>query len=381
MQVLVIAPMPTHPATQGSRQRAYDIARAFQRKGDQVTFLYWNAEGLQGDALRDMATAWDDVHIVSPHGFRERRSHKDHYGIDDWYHDAIGKKVRELDALHHYDVCVLNYVWLSRALVSLSERCVKVIDTHDLFGDRAEKFHAIGREPEWYYTSVEEERRGLDRGDLIVAIQHEEADELITRTSREVFEVGFLSHPFPSQRRQRAGESSVRVGYIGSGNPFNASSVLALCDLMAQRSWPADVEFVVAGSICDVLRTIPGQPFKLLGRVDDLDDFYAELDLAINPMMGGTGLKIKTIEALAHGGGMIGTRSAFAGIPTDLPEQSSETLEEFVDHLAKAVVSRDRLNAIRTHSIETFARYIQHQSANFDALYGRIRELRGRRKP
>jgi hypothetical protein len=35
-----------------------------------------------------------------------------------------------------------------------------------------------------------------------------------------------------------------------------------------------------------------------LGFVQELQTFYGAIDIAINPMVGGTGLKIKTVEPL-----------------------------------------------------------------------------------
>ena len=194
----------------------------------------------------------------------------------------------------------------------LPDDCIKIIDTHDLFGGRAEKFTSIGRKPEWYYTSVEEETRGLDRADFVVAIQSDEALELKERTRSEVVEVGYLLPPSPVRRRRAEDDDAISLGYIGSANPFNVASVSHFCEVLSGRTLPQDVRLLASGSICDLLKTMPRQPFTLLGRVKHLDEFYESIDVAINPMTGGTGLKIKTIEALSHGVAVVGTAEAFA---------------------------------------------------------------------
>lgn len=376
MNILMIAPMPTHPATQGSRQRAFDMARAFQKKGDSVTFLYWAAEGLEPGGRQAMAEAWDDVQIVSCDGHVPRRSNPAYFGIDDWYHEAIGERIKALRVERTFDACVVNYVWLSRALLALPDDCVKIIDTHDLFGDRAEKFTAIGRRPEWYYTSIPEERRGLDRADLVIAIQAEEAIEAQRRTNSEVSEVGFLARPYPVRRRRKASDAEIIIGYIGSSNPFNVTSLVAFCEGLSSVDIPTNVRFVAAGPICDVLQAIPMQPFELLGRVPNLDDFYAAIDIALNPMMGGTGLKIKTVEALAHGVGLIGTVSAFTGIPTDVPEQGCRTIEQVVQAVEHVWTQPGAVDLLRKRSMSVFESYISTQERHFSDIYKRIGALR-----
>lgn len=380
MNVLVIAPMPSHPATQGNRQRALDIGRAFQRHGATITYLYWTAEGLAGDVAKKMGLAWEEVSLVQPHGFKERRSHEPFYGIDDWYHEAIGERVKELCKTRHFDVCIVNYVWLSAALECLPPDCVRVIDTHDVFGGRAEQFYKIGLKPQWYYTSPSEETIGLDRADFAIAIQDEEAELLKTRTRAVVETVGFLARPIALGPRPPGDEDHIHVGYIGSSNPFNVASVLEFCAALERRPLPEKVRLLAAGPICSVLRSIPGQPFELLGLVDELASFYEQIDISINPMTGGTGLKIKTIEALAFGVSVVGTPDAFAGIPTEQPEHRCADADAVVAAIAASCASPETLAASRRSSQTVFQSYLRTQRRNFETLYAEIRALAADRK-
>jgi hypothetical protein len=70
-------------------------------------------------------------------------------------------------------------------------------------------------------------------------------------------------------------------------------------------AWPrirraiADAELLVAGAVS---RTVPHDApgVTRLGSVPDLRPLYAQARLVINPAVAGTGLKIKTLEALCH---------------------------------------------------------------------------------
>ena len=101
-------------------------------------------------------------------------------------------------------------------------------------------------------------------------------------------------------------------GYLGSGNPWNARSIQILDGELT--SGPG-VDWLLAGSILKQPLALKSSPY-LLGFVKELKDFYPNVHCVINPMSGGTGLKIKTVEALSFGKPVIGTVDAFVGLPT-----------------------------------------------------------------
>src|SRR5690606_23045427 len=101
-------------------------------------------------------------------------------------------------------------------------------------------------------------------------------------------------------------------------NPMNSRALgrfLAALDLPALVA--AGGEIRIAGSAAQNLAPTPG--LTLLGPVADADELYAGVDLVLNPHEGGTGLKIKTVEALARGRPVIGTAEAFAGLAAEAP--------------------------------------------------------------
>jgi glycosyltransferase involved in cell wall biosynthesis len=69
----------------------------------------------------------------------------------------------------------------------------------------------------------------------------------------------------------------------------------------------------------------------VLGPVPDAEDFYRAVECVLNPMAGGTGLKIKTVEALAAGLPVLGTRDAFAGLPAEHPGHGAADVASLVE--------------------------------------------------
>jgi hypothetical protein len=375
VNVLFIAPLPTHPPIQGSRQRALDVCRAFQRRGARVTVLVWEGEQFDAAAIEAMQVAWDDVVIVrrDPAYRRQRRSHAAFYALDDWYDPALTRVVADLARVRRFDVCVTTYVWMSAALEALPEDCARVIDTQDVFGGRAAQFYLRGQAPVWYYTTPSEEGRGLDRADLVVAIQQSEADVLQARARARVMTVGFLGEA--RRLPPRAADGTLVAGFIGSGNPFNVASVLTMVEAMRAALGRRACPLLAAGPICDVLRRTPGNPFELMGVVADVETFYAAIDVALNPMQGGTGLKIKTVEALAFGRAMIGTEAAFEGVETQEPRHRCADVAAVMAALRDCAAKPEALARLQDASRATFDAYRDQQALAFDALNAAILDV------
>ncbi|MFC7539079.1 hypothetical protein ACFQU2_05880 [Siccirubricoccus deserti] len=51
-----------------------------------------------------------------------------------------------------------GYVWMSAVLEAVPD-ALRLLDTHDLFGDRHLAAHALGVDPSWFFTTVAEEAR------------------------------------------------------------------------------------------------------------------------------------------------------------------------------------------------------------------------------
>ncbi|HEX4078333.1 MAG TPA: glycosyltransferase [Rhizomicrobium sp.] len=372
LDVLVITPTPTHPAIQGNRQRVFEMCRAMESAGADVTLLYYATEAASAASAREMRTAWSRVEIVFPRNVVHGRSLVRYPAIDDWYDDEITAAALRLCAQKQFDVCLVNYVWYSKLFEYLPANMVRVIDTHDLFGARAVKFAEIGLDPAWFHTSIEQEKLGLDRADFVIAIQDSEAVELRQRTNSAVHSVGSLAPCDFLPARPRFAAERLSVGYVGSGNPFNAASMLAFAGLLRTRPHICDrVEFLVAGQVCNTLAGVPHR-LRLLGVVDSISEFYRSIDVAINPMLGGTGLKMKSLEALAFGKPLVATADAMAGIPGD---HAGHRLTNQTDLLEYLVGLADRPAGLQREmevARQVYRAYRRSQLTAFNRLWSDI---------
>jgi hypothetical protein len=233
--------------------------------------------------------------------------------------DALVEVVLTLEASISPGIVLANYVFMTRVFPLLRSDAFKVIDTHDVFSTKRGKVSRFG------LNSLEltqtEEAELLSRGDLAIAIQPEEAEEL--RRIVPSLRIATAGVDFSVNYDQIIPESSARqsqtVLIIASQNKENEKGV---GDFL-RFAWPiirrevSTAELHIVGPICDVVHPNDARVHRL-GRVDDLSTVYAQAGVVVNPNVAGTGLKIKTLESLGHLRPIVSWPSGVEGLSPEL---------------------------------------------------------------
>jgi hypothetical protein len=210
------------------------------------------------------------------------------------------RMVEKVVAQEQPDVVMAFYGIFSKCLETLPKNVLKVIDTIEVFS--MPRTDVRGKNAEMYIqATAEEERLALLRADIIVAIQENEAKYLrLLVPERRVLTVG-VDFTAASELSMPA-HGSPAIGIMGSSNPYNQEGLLNFLE----HCWPLvldslpDARLVLAGRLCEIVQE-EQRNVHLLGWVRDEIDFYKQIHLVVNPAIRGTGLKIKCVEALAHG--------------------------------------------------------------------------------
>lgn len=219
------------------------------------------------------------------------------------------------------------FAWSAEALPVYPPGVVRILDTHDVQHHRHEVFERARREYgdaavsdlDRLKATAEEEAALLDRADIVVAISPKETEILgnligphkVVHTGVGTREVTPLPGP----------AGSTEVLFIGNHYEPNIFAIRKfiieqLPILVARRP---DAKLRVVGRVCDALTDLPHPNVEYLGRVEALAEYYASAAVVLNPVLFGTGISIKTIEALGFGKCVVGTDSAL--------EQFSEPIE------------------------------------------------------
>jgi hypothetical protein len=365
-RLLIVSPIASHPADQGNAARIQSLGGALMARGIACEFLCFATEGLAPSQQAAMAGFWHALH-VEPGVDTGESSMPGCWGLDDWCPPALVERVAGLQRARRYDAVLVNYVWLSAALAG-SGGALRILDTHDLFGGRDAVARDQGLDPSWFFTSVAEESRGLDRAELVLGIQAEEAEVLRRRCTVEVAVLGhmlplrFLGAPAPAP--------AMPFGYLGSANPWNLAAVRTLDAALAPAP---ELPWLLAGRILRRQDLLLASRPRLLPQLPDAAAFYAQVDCVLNPMAGGTGLKVKTVEALAFGNPVLGTRDAFAGLPAEHPGHACADAAGLVACMREFRRSPAFARELRLASRLLALRHAAAVTAQQDALAARLR--------
>jgi len=359
MNILIVSPVPTHPSTRGNSARILYIADKMKEWGHDVWFLHTSYQ--EGDPAA-MAAWWGDrfIHHQYKKPWRKFRFfgipvpdrwHHSllkrgwlHQRIDQLYDNSLDDLLQESHRKHRFDAVLVEYVNFSKALLLFGQETLKLIDTHDIYSDRHKRLIKAGLPPEWFFLSRREEKKGLLRADKIMAIQDIERDFFIAllEGKRTVKTVGFFLKvtPFPPEEQGR------RVVYIGANATLNVQAISAFLNDIWPRLHQADplLELHIWGGVTSELAKIPPPGVFMHQECRDVTEAYTGAGIAINPMIAGTGLKTKTIEALAFGLPVVASPVAVEGLPSaggesEVPWRVARTPAEWVETIL--VLARD----------------------------------------
>lgn len=209
---------------------------------------------------------------------------------------------------------IADYCYQTPALpYALQPSVGALVVMHDLFWRRRSDFAKAGLEESAHSQIAQsEEMKLLGQADVILAIQAEEA--ALVRDSLPNTPVIVTPMPAKVERQPSPGERPVLL-FVGSDTAANVHGA----DWFIQNCWPEirrrrpDAEFWVVGGVRNSLTTkAPG--VSLLGIVPDLTAVYRKCAVVVSPLILGSGLKVKLIEALGMGKAVVATTVTVAGV-------------------------------------------------------------------
>lgn len=345
------------PANQGNSRRIMQLVGFYQRQGFELDLLYHNEEGYDSALSHALAKVFSRVSVIR--STAPKTIHSGHVcHISDWYDSALGGAAREMHRLRGYKVVHANYIWYSPVLDNFGGDVVKVLDTHDAFGERREKYLAAKMQPQWFSTSYAEEDTALRRADAALAIQKEEAASFVARGHKNILYLPYVE-PLVRPFTQDAPTRPLTFGYLGSGNDWNILSINDLMMRLTSGGATFSHPVVVAGGVTRHVRDF--QNVVKIGFVQQLHNFYDAIDVALNPMVGGTGLKIKTVEPLCYGKPVLCTQAGAEGVShlwkmpvyPDNPAMAADMLTRFAGNGRDGIAELVDLAAATRHALDT----------------------------
>lgn len=192
-----------------------------------------------------------------------------------------------------YDYIIIPYIWLSYLIDTKPKTNAKfIIDTHDSFSGRTKSLETIGQK----FTSsctVEEEKFCLRNFDYIMAISESE---------KQTFEDMGYNNVFVAKYFYKPQQSKKKLGMIGSQSVHNIDALWWFYENVFKQI-EEDYYLYICGDLAKCQQVQDSYKGKknivLYEYIWNIEDFYNMVDICINPVRAGSGLKIKNIEAIS----------------------------------------------------------------------------------
>ena len=368
MKLLIVSKCPTHPTTAGNRWGTLAMTELFKQLGVDVHFLYVQEMPMRRskapfeEDLQATRAYWGDhFHLfkVSTRDklrmnllklYRRLFCHW-HYGVDDNYPYGLARVVNRLDRQYHFDICIVNYTYLTR-LFRYIHIPKQAVFTHDCMA-----YKDLKTGEKTYCITAHTEAVAAQRCKHIFVVQDQEAAyfSLIAPHSIVYNIYGRYTYlPTPPALNHD-------LLFLSGNNHYNQNGLRwFLADIWpsVRQAFP-DARLLIGGGICSVVRgwTLP-EGVELQGYVDDLAQFYAQGDITINPTYQGTGLKIKTFEAIAYDKVTMVHPHSMAGVfrAEEAPIFSSTDPQQWVARLQQLWGDPTQVRAIKASNKDYLAR-------------------------
>lgn len=232
--------------------------------------------------------------------------------LGDWAFEGAKRLFDETLKANHYDVVVMFYTYSANLLKNITEKVKKVYFMEDCCFLQQYYFHKNANIDVSLGVLLDEELERLTLFDEIFCISNDERIFYSKLTGREI---GFVPHLLPDVKKVEKPVSQRRwdIFFIGFNNPYNVEGLRWFFDEVYPKLSP-DMRMVLVGSAATQL-DIKHENVEIIPFAPDLDEIYENAKVAICPMFGGTGMKVKVVESMAKGLPVVCNERGVDGFP------------------------------------------------------------------
>lgn len=269
------------------------------------------------------------------------------------------KQFDEILEENEYDFIVINYVlWVN--LIKYSKHLKNahtIVDTQDFLSVHASKNNRLMKRKK-AGDYFQEEIDGLSCFDEVWAVSVDEYyifSQFLNNNVKLVPNIPLAT--LNTSKKIDYSDRKYDIIYVASENPWNQmSSKWFLSDVYPLL--PKNLSICIIGKINEYIKEEYSNIEKI-HFVEDLGEMYANSRISICPMLEGTGIKLKIIEAMSFGLPIVTNIRGIDGLPNKINNGClvSKDAKEFADNIIKTLTDRDLYNKLSKQGYDIYEAY------------------------
>jgi len=265
---------------------------------------------------------------------------------------GYGRRLKAFLKDKHFDTIIIEYIHSSYFLNFLIDDVQIILDAHDIINERADEFKKFNHAGALYEISKETEAEIFNVYDHIIVLCQSDYDKVTAMTGPDKA----LLCPHTVQPHTHLTRKEVKnIVFIASAYLPNKDAInWFIANCWPQISAKYDVQLSIYGTVSSDpnLRDKPAVVCK--GFVSDEDQIYNDADIVINPVRFGAGLKIKNMDALAHGLPLVTTTHGARGIEAGINKAFlvADDVAEFIKAIELLINNVQHRTSLGKNAIE-----------------------------
>ena len=337
MKILLLCNKPPFPASEGGPMAMNSIITGLLEAGHQVKILAVNSEkyhvkesDIPEDYKKKTGIELLDVDLsIHPLKAFLNLFTKRSYHVERFISEKVKERLVEVLEKEQFDVVQLEMLYMAPyvEVIRTHSKAMIVLRAHNV---EHKIWERIAKETKffikrWYInhlakTLKEYELNALETVDGIAAITRKDAAFFRKYCSKPIIDIPYGVYPEEFTPKFEI-EGKPKFYHIGSMNWMpNEEGIRWFIDEVLPKTLEKVPDFVyhLAGrNMPEWLNTLKDPHINVIGEVPDAKQFVSSHDVAIVPLLSGSGIRIKIIESMAMGKTVITTRVGAEGILYD----------------------------------------------------------------
>ena len=308
--VLIVFHLNFLKKDRGCSNYVYMIARKLKDMGYHIDFF---ATNIQTNLPKDVKLFNEKEKLIDNFYYVETNGN---FMSNSWCNEEVCSKFNDVINSKHYDFINIHYIqW-----ADLVKYAHIPMETEIIYSMQDSSFM------QYYYSNREnignifvDEVQKLFLFDKIACISYDEM--LFWKHLVPQKDFYFLPQGM-KQKEIKSAQEKYDVLFIGANNQYNIEGILWFLDEVYPKI-EKDISIAICGNVVKAIKDnhrfvydkMVKNNFTLIEFSDNLDELYSNVKVCIVPMLRGTGMKIKTIEAMSYGKPIVTTLLGIDGFP------------------------------------------------------------------